>query len=211
MVDVRRQGGAGPDDLDALLAQAGLGGDLAGGGGFDLGGEMGEVEMPAPRRKAKRRPGQLSRPGEGIKPSEVLNHIGWTIWGFSWLATTNAIRYVTFAVVSFLLGLAGVEVPLLVVHGLALLTGGALAWVVQTRITALERPMFTGHFSLSAGLAVVVDLMSNYGGVKFASPWLLTVFGWELGGFWMFALAIALTLLAEAFLVWSLIEKRKGF
>jgi len=179
-----------------------MGGDMA---APDFGGMMG---LGA---KGKRRKGALTRPGEGIRPSEILNHIGWTIWGFSWLATTNAIRFVTYALLVFLLGLVSLELPALGVNLIALALGGVAAWFIQIRITALERPMFIGHFSLSAGLALVLDLSLNYAGAKFAAPVLAKVFNWNVSTFYMVLGAIGLTVLAEAFMTWALIERRKGF
>lgn len=177
------------------------------GGSPDFSGMMGGMLGG----KKKRRKGALTRPGDGIKPSEILNHIGWTIWGFSWLATTNAIRFITFALLVFLLGLVGLELPALGVNLLALALGGVAAWFIQIRITALERPMFIGHFSLSAGLALILDLSLNYSGARFAAPLLATVFNVSITTFYMVLGAIALTVLAEAFMVWAIIERKKGF
>lgn len=177
----------------------------------------GGISEPAPMPsfggggKRKRRKGALNRPGDSIRPSEILNHIGWTIWGFSWLATTNALRFLTFAVLSFLLALFGIELPELAVNLLALAAGGWAAWAIQIRITALERPFFVGHFSVSAGVALILDLALNYSGVKFAAPVISQVFSYNMGYFSMGLGAIGLTALAELFMVWAIIERKKGY
>ncbi len=168
--------------------------------------------MPAGRAgKGKKRKGALARPGDGIKPSTVLNQIGWVLWSFSWLSTTNALRYVVFAVLSFAVALVGIELPALVLHLLALAAGGGAAWVVQLRLTAIERPLLTGYVSVVGGAALVIDLALNYGGVRFAAPYLATVFNVSINTLWMVVGAIGLTVLAEVFLTVALVERRKGY
>ena len=178
-----------------------MGGDMA---APDFGGMMG---LGA---KGKRRKGALTRPGDNIRPSDVLMQLGWFLWSFSWLSTTNALRYLTLAVLSFAVASFGIELPPLALSLLALATGGVAAWFIQLRLTAIERPLLTGYVSVVGGVALVIDLALNYSGARFAAPYLAAIFNLNLNTFWLAASAIALTIFAELFMTAALLEKRKG-
>lgn len=174
-------------------------------GGYGGGGEM---TKPASKPAAK---AALIRPGEGITPSGVLHIFGLVVWWCSALATAyGAFHPIRFVLVA-LAGALKVELPGLVTALVAAPLTFGLAFLIQRYITAMERPLFEGHFSVPILAVALIDLGLNLLGV-YAATFVFWPVQTDTFRFGITTVVGALlTVAPEGLFSLSLIEKRKGY
>ena len=172
-------------------------------------GGYAEAQKPAAKPAAKAAP--LARPGEGISPSGVLHILGLVVWWCSTLTTAYGFFHPLRFVFVALTGAVGVQLPGLVTILVAAPLAFGLAFLAQRYITAMERPLFEGHFSLPILVVALLDLGLNLLGVYAASYifWPVQSDAFRFGVTTI--VGALLTVAPEGLFSLALIEKRKGY
>ncbi len=153
----------------------------------------------------------LNRPGEKLSPSGTLNGMGWALWGLSAISTAYAISSVVAVLLGRLLPLVNINLGVLSTPVTAAISL-ALAYFVQLRITALERPMFEGHVSPTGIVSFAVDVTFNIAGAFILAPFLNEVFHTSAPPLVVAIIAgLALTIFPELLMTLALYERKKGY
>jgi hypothetical protein len=153
----------------------------------------------------------LNRPGEKLSPSGTLNGMGWALWGLSTISTAYAVSALVAVLLGRLLPLVGLDLGVMNVPVTAAISL-ALAYFVQLRITALERPMFEGHVSPTGVVAALLDVVLNIRGAYVLAPFLNEVFHTAAPSWVVASIAGLLgTVLPELLMTLALYERKKGY
>lgn len=153
---------------------------------------------------------RIVRPAERLRPSDVLLRVGWTLWGFSALATTAALQPIGV----FLVGLVLIQLGVAAEWSeyLGLVAAGFGGYFLQRWLTAMERPVLAGHLSLAVIAVVALDFAINVAGAGLVAPLLLTALGLDWSP-WLCGLVGGglLTLGPELVLSGAVYERMKGY